>query len=222
MLQLLDERITSVLNKEMALQDDVNDAIDHGVIVCNVAALIAKELGCDDDFCKEIAIAGTVHDIGKLQLGQYLYGRNQGALAIEEIKYVRMHPVLGFETLQERGGFSDLVLQGVRFHHENYDGTGYPNNLKGEAIPLAARILRVCDVYAALISERPYRAAFDSATAVEMMIDEVRHFDMKIFLSFLSVVHSEEIKEVLEYSEKANVKIRERHREQAEKKLVMA
>ena len=75
------------------------------------------------------------------------------------------------------------------YHHENYDGTGYPENLAGEEIPIGGRILRVCDVFAALSSDRPYRTAFDVATVVELMIDEIKNFDMEVFLTFQRVIH---------------------------------
>lgn len=82
--------------------------------------------------------------------------------------------------------------------------------MRGDKIPFAARILRICDVYAALISERPYRGAFDSSTAVEMMIDEARHFDMRVFLAFLSLVHSEEIGEIWKFASDVNAGFRKR------------
>ena len=130
-----------------------------------------------------------VHDIGKLRLVGYLEGqKQQNALMIEEMKYVRMHPTLGYLDLKVQG-YSDLVLNSVLYHHENFDGSGYPSNLTGDEIPLGARILRVCDVYAALRSKRPYREAFDRQTALELMIEEVKNFDMTIFLAFQRVVH---------------------------------
>ena len=81
-------------------------------------------------------------------------------------------------------------------HHENYDGSGYPDNLRGNEIPLGARILRVCDVFAALVSDRAYRAAFREEVAMELMIDEIKNFDMKIFLAFQRVVGAEDFEEV--------------------------
>ena len=110
---------------------------------------------------------------------------------IEEIKYVRRHTQLGYEALKDRG-YSDFVLKSIYYHHENYDGSGYPENLAGDDIPLGSRILRVCDTYAALTEKRPYRDAFDCSSAVRMMIDEVKNFDMQVFLAFQRVVHNEE------------------------------
>jgi HD-GYP domain-containing protein (c-di-GMP phosphodiesterase class II) len=113
---------------------------------------------------------------------------DKNPLVIEEIKYVRRHTQLGYEALKNKG-YSSFVLEAVYYHHENFDGSGYPENLRGEEIPLGSRILRVCDTYAALTEKRPYRDAFDSQTAVRMMIDEVKNFDMQIFLAFQRVVH---------------------------------
>ena len=108
------------------------------------------------------------------------------------MKYVRMHPRLGYDLLM-RYDFSDDVIETILYHHENYDGSGYPENLSGDQIPLGARILRVCDVYAALTSDRPYRRAFDADAAVELMIDEVKNFDIKVFLAFQRVIHEEQL-----------------------------
>ena len=96
-----------------------------------------------------------------------------------------------YESLKERG-YSDFILESIYYHHENYDGSGYPKNLSGEEIPLGARILRICDVYAALTSKRSYRDAFSPEVAMEMLIDEVKNFDMKIFLAFQRTMHEEE------------------------------
>ena len=107
---------------------------------------------------------------------------------------MRMHPRLGYEILI-RYDFSDFIIESILYHHENYDGSGYPENLAGDSIPIGGRILRVCDVYAALTSERPYRQAFDQDTALELMIDEVKNFDMKVFLAFQRVIHEEDFLE---------------------------
>ena len=191
---------------EDSLLEDMQDAIDHGILVSNLAGRLSKELGMDDKFCREMAIAGMVHDIGKLKLGEYLYGRKHDTLRIEEMKYVRMHPTLGYDVLKKMNQYSNLILEGIYHHHENYDGSGYPSNLKSNEIPFAARILRTCDVFSALVSERPYRAAFDMDTAIELMIDEVKNFDMRIFLTFLKMVNSDKFLTVKEYIREINDK----------------
>lgn len=170
---------------------NLTEELEHGVYVSCLVRDLTKELEMDETAAYQLTLAGLLHDIGKLRLANYIYGQEkiESPLVIEEMKYVRMHPMLSYEILEERGNYSDLVLDSVRYHHENYDGSGYPSNLKGEEIPLGARIIRVCDVYAALTTDRPYRKKFTAEEAVSLMIDEIRHFDLEIFLAFQRVVH---------------------------------
>ena len=177
------------------LDFDLSEELNHGIAVSNLAYAVAAELGQDEEFCYQMAIAGMLHDIGKLKLTGYINGQENDPLLIEELKYVRMHSSLGYEELKDQG-YSELVLQSVLYHHENYDGSGYPDNLSGEGIPLGARIIRVCDVYAALTSDRPYRQAFESQSAVQLMIEEIKDFDVKVFLAFQRMIHKNKEKEI--------------------------
>lgn len=172
------------------LTEDLKTEIEHGIVVSRLAGLLAKELKLDADFCHDIEVAGMLHDIGKLRASTYLYGGDDDTLNVEKMRYVRMHPSLGYKVVREEE-YSDRICEMILHHHENYDGTGYPDNLIGEDIPFGSRVLRVCDVFAALTSDRPYRKSFDSQTAVELLIEEVRHFDMKVFLAFQSIIHKE-------------------------------
>ena len=181
----------TVKSTDRILEFDLSAELNHGVVVSNLAYAVAVEMGLDEEFCYQMAIAGMLHDIGKLKLTGYINGQERDPLLIEELKYVRMHSSLGYEELKDQG-YSDIVLQSILYHHENYDGSGYPSNLSGDSIPLGARILRVCDVYAALSSDRPYRKAFDVSTVIELMIDEIKNFDMEVFLAFQRVVHNNE------------------------------
>ena len=181
----------TVKSTDRILEFDLSAELNHGVVVSNLAYAVAAEMGRDEAFCYQMAIAGMLHDIGKLKLTGYINGQERDPLLIEELKYVRMHSSLGYEELKEQG-YSDIVLQSILYHHENYDGSGYPSNLSGDSIPLGARILRVCDVYAALSSDRPYRKAFDVSTVIELIIDEIKNFDMEVFLAFQRVVHNNE------------------------------
>ena len=172
------------------LSEDFSAGIVHAMCVSDLAGKLAEELGMPEEEVEEIRLAGMLHDIGKLKISPYIYGRKEDTMKIEETRYIRRHAKLG-EQILRKAGFSDTICNAVLYHHENYDGSGYPYNLRGEEIPVAARILRVCDVFAALISDRPYRKAFDVDTAIQLLIDEVHHFDMKIFLAFQSVIHTE-------------------------------
>ena len=188
-------------------EEDYDDSIDHGELVGMIVGLLCEHLGLSETFTKKALQAAYVHDIGKLCLGKKLYGRDKQALKIESVRYMQMHAQVGMEMLKEYGCHED-ILNAVYHHHENYDGSGYPDNLKGVCIPLAARILRVCDTFAALVSNRPYRKAFDMDTAVKMMIEDYRSFDMGIFLEFLKLYHSEQFQAVAEFSKQINAKQR--------------
>lgn len=174
---------------ERILEFDLTTELNHGMAVSNLAYAVAEELGLEEHLCYELAIAGMLHDIGKLKLTCYINGQECNPLVIEELKYVRMHPTLGYEELKDQG-YSDFILESILYHHENYDGSGYPANKAGEEIPVGARILRVCDVFSALSSNRPYRKAFDRETVIELMIEEVKNFDMDVFIAFQKVIHN--------------------------------
>ena len=155
---------------------------------------VAKELGEPEEFCHDLAVAGMLHDIGKEAVSGDLDDMD-APLIVEEIHYVRLHAQASYEILKKEG-YKETILLAVRHHHENYDGSGYPDNLSGEAIPLGARIIRVCDVYAALTSDRPYRQAFESQSAVQLMIEEIKDFDVKVFLAFQRMIHKNKEKEI--------------------------
>ena len=184
-------------NEKEVLLTDLKEGIEHAVHVSNLAYLLGKELGETEEICLELANAGMVHDIGKLRLTSYLYGRAEDSLGIESAKYMRLHSGIGYDILKQFE-YSDFVLETVKYHHENFDGSGYPDNLKGKEIPYGARIVRVCDVFAALTSERPYRRAFDKDTAMELMAEEFKNFDMKIFLAFQRMICSGDVDNILE------------------------
>lgn len=187
--------------KYRIIHTDIAEEIRHGIKVSNLAHCLGKRLGLSDDMCYRLAVAGVVHDIGKLEMIKYIYEKeSDNTLHVEELRYVRTHPALGYVILNEQEYPADIA-RWVLYHHENYDGSGYPSNLAGEEIPLGARILRVCDVFAALTSNRSYRKAFDEEAAVELMIDEVKNFDMKIFLTFLEVIHTDDWKREGEWME---------------------
>ena len=184
---------TENISIDPMLSMDFSDILRHGCLVGSLARLVSEKMGEGEEFRREISIAGTFHDIGKLKLGRYLYGRKKDSLNIEEMKYVRMHPTFSYNILKKNGNFSENIINAVYAHHENYDGSGYPNNLKGDEIPKMARIIRTCDVFVALVSKRPYRAEFEIETAIELMIDEVKNFDMKVFLAFQQIVNGPEL-----------------------------
>lgn len=181
---------------ETPIDLSVEENISHGVCVSNLAYAVAKELGLPEEQCHKLAVAGFLHDIGKIKLNTYVYDREK-TFIIDEMRYMRLHPSLGYAILKERE-YDEEILEAVLYHHENIDGSGYPNNLAGEEIPLGGRILRVCDAFGALISNRPCREAFAKDTALEIMVEEAKYFDMRVYLAFQRVSHSEEIGKILD------------------------
>ena len=174
---------------------DLKGELSHGICVSNLAAAVARELALPEENCYDLAVAGFLHDLGQLVIQKYV--REKGdTLTIEEMKYVRTHSTVGYALLNQEG-YSRFITESVLYHHENYDGTGYPANLYQDEIPFGARVLRVCDTFAALTSDRPYRKAFDSESAVELMIEESKNFDMLVFLAFLRVIHRKDFEEMM-------------------------
>ncbi len=190
------------ISADTVVSKDMVSFLNHGTIVSMLAGRIARELGEPEEFCEEMEIAGMLHDIGKLRVASYLYGEDE-ELHVSRLKHVRMHPSLGNDVLRSEGIYSERLISYIASHHENYDGTGYPNHLEGEEIPYGARILRVCDMFAALVANRSYRAAFSIDAAIDIMIHEVKNFDMRIFLAFLSVVHTEDFGPIEAYIARA-------------------
>lgn len=179
--------------------NDFKSGIKHGVLVANLTYAMAKEYGMSEAEAYELKVAAMVHDIGKLKLSEYLYGRTNESLPEEEKKYMSMHSKISYDVLKKYD-YSDNIMEVVLSHHECYDGSGYPNGLVGEDIPIGARILKVTDEFAALISDRPYRKAFDIDTAVSIMIDEVKNLDMKAFILFQRLIHEESTLELIKNS----------------------
>ncbi len=193
-----------LFNVDAEYAEDVEDAVNHGYVVSFLSRRLAETLGHDEAYCDMIADAGLLHDIGKLQLSDKMYGRKKELLRIEEMKYVRQYPELSYKVLCEQQAGTEELRRIVLHQRENFDGSGYPDKLAGEAIPLGSRIIRICDVYVALISDRPYRKAFDSSTAMELMIEEVKNFDMKAFLGFMRLAHEDDFGKIHEYVDRIN------------------
>ena len=156
----------------------------HAVKVSANAGGLARYIGLPERDVEGIKIAGVLHDIGKLGVRSSILLKNS-SLTKEEYNEVRKHAQIGADIVKPLK-FLDEVISIIKHHHENYDGTGYPDSLKKEEIPLGARVLSVADVYDALTSERAYRKAFSSEEALEIMKKESgKKYDPKILEAFL-------------------------------------
>ena len=149
------------LFREMALAlaktIDAKDNYTHGHSerVANYARMIAKSAGDDADAQERIYYMGLLHDIGKIGVAGNIINKNS-KLSDEEFNSIKSHTLIGADILHDIHRFPDLSV-GARFHHERYDGKGYPDKISGESIPRAARIIAVADTYDAMTSSRSYR-----------------------------------------------------------------
>lgn len=135
----------------------------HSERVARLASRIGRELGLGADLCGDLHMAGLTHDLGKIGVPDVIL-QKPGPLTPAEADRMRAHAALGDQLLADLGQLAHL-RPGVRGHHERYDGTGYPDGLAGEAIPLAARVLAVAEAFDAMLSDRPYRPALTPAAA---------------------------------------------------------
>lgn len=129
----------------------------HSERVVNHCLMIARQLGLGEDPVKLLRIAAFLHDIGKIEIARDILNK-AGALTPEERRVIEQHPVWGADIIQPVRSLRQVV-PAVLHHHEWYDGSGYPQGLKGDAIPLSARILSVADAFDAMTTERPYEPA---------------------------------------------------------------
>ena len=137
----------------------------HSDRVSYLAQHIAQELGKDDSFCERVRMAGLFHDIGKMAVPDRILLKS-GALTDEEYAVIKRHPEDGAHILSAFSLFRNLA-PAVRAHHERVDGRGYPDGLKGEEIPLEARIIAVADAFDAMLSDRQYRKGMSLSTVIQ-------------------------------------------------------
>ena len=139
----------------------------HSTRVAQLARMVGQAGGLGDPATDDLYQAGQVHDVGKIGLPDSLLTVD-GLLDVRGWELVRRHPIIGERILAPLRSARRLGPI-VRHHHESYDGRGYPDSLAGDEIPLAARILAVCDAYDAMVSDRPYRRAMNAAAAFEIL-----------------------------------------------------
>ncbi len=163
----------------LAIEAKDHTTHDHLRRVQTYAVEIAKDLGLDEAQLHAVRAASMLHDIGKLAVPENILSK-PGRLTPEEFEKMKIHPIVGSEIL-DRVEFPYPVVPIVRSHHERWDGSGYPDGLKREAIPIGARILSAVDCFDALASERPYRRALSPEEAMKTLIAEKgRSFDPRV------------------------------------------
>ena len=179
------ERAESVLFS-LARSIEGKDPYTHGHCerLANYAAALGERLQLPAEQVLALRRAGVVHDIGKVAVPDAILLK-PGRLTEDEWKLVREHSVVGERICQPLKSFR-LVLPIIRHHHEKCDGSGYPDGLRGEAIPITARVMQTVDVFDALTTERPYKKAFSTAEALSIMKEEVEKgwWDPRVFGEF--------------------------------------
>lgn len=174
-----------------------DDTAQHIQRVGEISYLIARQAGLEDELCGIIRDASSMHDLGKIGVPDAVL-RKPGKLSPEEFELVKQHPNIGADILQ--GGTTPLVQMAeviARWHHERWDGTGYPDGLQGEEIPIPARIVAIADVFDALTSRRPYKEAWPMVRAIQAIRSLAgTHFDPRLVECFLNALP--EIAEVMQ------------------------
>lgn len=147
-----------------------------------------------ETYCSNVLLAAAMHDVGKIKIPDAVLNK-PGRLTDEEFKVIKRHSAYGAEMITktmrgvEEEDYVRIAVNIARYHHERYDGRGYPDGLSGEAIPLEARIMALADVYDALVSERAYKKAFPKEKAVEIILEgSGTQFDPELVPLFIKCV----------------------------------
>ncbi len=178
------------LARAAEFRDD--DTGQHTQRVALAAALLARQLGLDEKQASLIQRTAPLHDVGKISISDLILLK-PGKLTAEEFETIKTHAEVGGALLS--GGRSELVQMAERIaltHHERWDGSGYPQGLQGEAIPIEGRILAIVDVFDALTHARPYKSAWPVEKAVaEIVSQSGRQFDPRVVEAFLTLPHED-------------------------------
>jgi len=158
----------------------------HSERVAVYAREFGKFLGLNSSEIEKLYISGLLHDIGKIAIPDRILLK-PSLLTVREYDVIKYHPVLSANLVKNIDVFKDLAVI-IRHHHENFDGTGYPDKLKGEQIPFLTRILSIADVFDALSTDRIYRGAFSLEESVKMMKEMKYKFDEKLLDKFFGFI----------------------------------
>jgi putative nucleotidyltransferase with HDIG domain len=165
---------------------------EHCKSVLELSLAVGERLGLDAERRRNLEFAALLHDVGKIVIPKEILNK-PGKLDAEEWTIMKSHTVEGQRVLARVGGFMDAIGQLVRSHHERWDGSGYPDGLCGEDIPIEARIISCCDTWNAMRTDRAYRRALSHEVAVaELRANSGSQFDPRVIEVLLDVVHREQ------------------------------
>jgi putative two-component system response regulator len=176
------------LNHMLDLKD-LNTGV-HGTRLAEWAVRIGQDLGIDESCLEDIEVAALLHDAGKVGVPDAIL-RKAGPLDAAEWKLMRMHPEYSWAVLRLVPGLERASLFALH-HHEKFDGSGYPAGLRGEEIPIGARIVSVIDAFDAMVAARPYKTGLPCEEALRrLIVDSGRHFDPVVVQHFIRIASAE-------------------------------
>ena len=182
------ERAETVITS-LALGVEAKDPYteNHCGRLSKYSMILGGELGLPEDQIRALKLGGTLHDLGKIGIPDAILLK-KGRLGDEEFTIMKQHPVIGYNICHPLHSLK-LVLPIIRNHHERFDGSGYPDGLKGDEIPITARILTVVDVYDALRTERPYKPIFDRDKSIAILQEETAKgwYDPEVINTFMNL-----------------------------------
>ncbi|HHT9150886.1 MAG TPA: HD-GYP domain-containing protein [Candidatus Wujingus californicus] len=182
-----------ILARACEVRDE--DTGTHILRISHYSTALAKELGLKELFIKELGPSSMLHDIGKIHIPDYIL-KKQGYFTNEERAEMKKHPLYGDRILGD-SEFFHLAKEIARWHHENFDGTGYPDGLKGVVIPISARIVRLADTYDALVSKRRYKNSWSDQQAYNQIINHNgTYFDPLVVEAFKRINEKGVIREI--------------------------
>ncbi len=185
--KFLNTKIESMDALLKALEEKDSYTAGHGDRVALYSEIIGERLGIDGKRLEDLKIAARLHDVGKIGVRDKVLNK-PGKLTLDEFEEIKRHTLKGAEILKEVPSFK-RIIPWIKYHHEHWDGSGYPEGLKGKRIPLESRIIEVADVYDALVTQRAYREAFEPKEAIKIMKTESgKAFDPVVLAAFLDVI----------------------------------
>jgi len=187
-----DERMFNAFRETiegLVLALEAKDICTHGhsLNVATYASLTAREMGLDEKEADTIYHAGLLHDIGKIAMQDTILA-NLGNLQADDFETIKMHPTIGAKIIEPLSSLSD-VAPFIRYHHERYDGSGYPEGLMADAIPLGARIIAVSDSFDAMTSDRPGTGTVGVKKAISILLEQAgTKFDPEVVRAFVRAI----------------------------------
>jgi putative nucleotidyltransferase with HDIG domain len=191
--ELSDQMIHSVFRNQDALlcmsriREKDSYLLEHSLNVSILMTIFAKHLGFDDDLIEQLSMGGLLHDIGKVLTPDEVLHK-PGRLSEEEYAIMKEHVVLGTQILESTPGLSSVTKEVAANHHERIDGSGYPNQLKGEELTIYSRMIAIVDAYDAITAERVYKVGASPNKAFAIMMKNPGEFDPQLLQQFIKAI----------------------------------